>query len=109
MLYVFSIRDLMQNLPQSTIVKTQILQLPLLYECRFLCCAQADLRQNDFFVTGCEHGTVCKYSLKTDSLEEVLTRCTLPIRDIALSPDGNWVAVASEYVLEIQLASTKTN
>ena len=28
----------------------------------------------------------------------MLTRYTLPIRDIALSPDGQWAAVASEYV-----------
>lgn len=55
--------------------------------------------QNDFFVVGSEDGTVTKYSLHTNSLDEVLTRCTLPIRDLAVSPDGNWVAVASEYVL----------
>jgi hypothetical protein len=27
----------------------------------------------------------------------MLARCTLPIRDLALSPDGLWVAIASEY------------
>ena len=51
---------------------------------------------NDFFVTGSEDGTVCKYSLETYSLEHILVRCTLPIRDIALSPDARWAAVASE-------------
>lgn len=29
-------------------------------------------------------------------MDKMLTRSTLPIRDIALSPDGNWAAVASE-------------
>jgi len=49
-----------------------------------------------FFVTGAEDGTVCKYSLTTNTLDEILLRSTLPIRDVALSPDGLWVAVASE-------------
>jgi chromosome transmission fidelity protein 4 len=54
--------------------------------------------QNDFFVTGSEDGAVCKYSLDTNSMERILTRCTLPIRDLAISPDGSWVAIASESV-----------
>lgn len=53
---------------------------------------------NDFFVVGAEDGSVTKYSLLTNSMEEILLRCTLPVRDIALSPDGLWAAVASEYV-----------
>ena len=57
------------------------------------------INQNDFFLTGSEDGTVCMYSLETYTYEKMLTRCTLPIRDIALSPDGQWAAVASEYVL----------
>lgn len=55
-----------------------------------------DMGQNDFFLTGSEDGTVRVYSLETFSFEKLLTRCTLPIRDLALSPDGNWAAVASE-------------
>ncbi|KAE9981915.1 hypothetical protein BLS_006827 [Venturia inaequalis] len=61
---------------------------------------------NDFFITGCEDGTVCKYSLETNTLEEVLTRCTLPIRDVALSPDGEWVAVASDELL-VKVVNTR--
>ena len=53
---------------------------------------------NEFFLTGAEDGTVCLYSLETYTYEKMLTRCTLPIRDIALSPDGQWAAVASECV-----------
>jgi len=49
-----------------------------------------------FFVAGAEDGSVCKYSLQTNSLDEILLRSTLPIRDVALSPDGLWAAVASE-------------
>ena len=56
----------------------------------------ADERQNDFFLAGSEDGTVCMYSLDTYTYEKMLTRCTLPVRDIALSPDGQWAAVASE-------------
>jgi len=51
---------------------------------------------NDFFLVGAEDGTVTKYSLLTNSMEEILVRCSLPIRDIALSPDNQWAAVASE-------------
>jgi chromosome transmission fidelity protein 4 len=54
--------------------------------------------KNDFFVVGAEDGTVTKYSLRTNSMEEILVRCSMPIRDVALSPDGQWCAVASEYV-----------
>lgn len=38
-----------------------------------------------------------KYSLEGNKFEEILVRTTLPVRDVALSPDGNWIAVASEY------------
>ncbi|EKG21079.1 hypothetical protein MPH_01623 [Macrophomina phaseolina MS6] len=61
---------------------------------------------NDFFVTGSEDGTVCKFSLETNQLEEVLVRCTLPVRDIALSPDGNWVAVASDELV-VKVVNTR--
>ncbi|KAK7514923.1 WD40-repeat-containing domain protein [Phyllosticta citriasiana] len=54
---------------------------------------------NNFFVTGSEDGTVCKYSLETNSLDGVLVRSTLPVREIALSPDGNWAAVASDELV----------
>ena len=53
---------------------------------------------NDFFLVGAEDGSVTKYSLLTKAMEMILVRCTLPVRDIALSPDGLWAAVASEYV-----------
>ncbi|KAF2156030.1 WD40 repeat-like protein [Myriangium duriaei CBS 260.36] len=54
---------------------------------------------DDFFITGAEDGSVCKYSLATNSLDEILLRSTLPIRDIAISPDGLWVAVASDELV----------
>ena len=51
---------------------------------------------NYFFLVGSEDGTVSKYSLQTNDLQHLLVRCTLPIRDVVLSPDGRWAAVASE-------------
>ncbi|KZF20612.1 WD40 repeat-like protein [Xylona heveae TC161] len=54
---------------------------------------------DDFFITGSEDGTVSMYSLQSNTLEKMLLRCTLPIRDIALSPDGNWAAVASDELV----------
>jgi chromosome transmission fidelity protein 4 len=55
--------------------------------------------QDEFFVTGAEDGTVSKYSLETMSFEKFLLRCSLPIRDVALSPDGKWCAVASDELV----------
>ncbi|KAH7073797.1 WD40-repeat-containing domain protein [Paraphoma chrysanthemicola] len=51
---------------------------------------------NSFFITGSEDGTVSKYTLDGNKFEDILDRTTLPIRDVALSPDGNWIAVASD-------------
>ncbi len=49
-------------------------------------------------ILGCEDGTVCEYAVPSGDLKQLLVRTTLPIRDIALSPDEQWVAVSSEYV-----------
>lgn len=56
----------------------------------------AVVASNDFFIIGAETGEVTKYNLITKRMDEVLVRCTAPVRDLALSPDGQWVAVASE-------------
>lgn len=49
------------------------------------------------FIVGAEDGSVTKYSLFAPKRQgEILVRCSLPVRDLALSPDGQWVAVASE-------------
>ncbi|KAI4176976.1 MAG: hypothetical protein LQ346_007746 [Caloplaca aetnensis] len=61
---------------------------------------------DDFFVAGAEDGSVCLYSLETNLYDRMLTRCTLPIRDIAISPDGKWAAVASDE-LEIKIVDTQ--
>lgn len=85
----------------STTARTRIQPSFLEYaRCLGLTLAKALTQvQNDFFITGSEDGSVCKFSLETNALDEVLVRCSLPIRDLALSPDGEWVAVASEYVV----------
>ncbi|KUJ08511.1 chromosome segregation protein-like protein [Mollisia scopiformis] len=51
---------------------------------------------DDFFVIGSEDGNISKFSLETMSFEGFLTRCSLPIRDVELSPDGQWCAVSSD-------------
>ncbi|KAK4550845.1 hypothetical protein LTR36_000425 [Oleoguttula mirabilis] len=61
---------------------------------------------NDFFVVGAEDGSVTRYSLLTNSMEQILVRCSLPVRDIALSRDGEWAAVASDE-LEVKVVSTR--
>ncbi|OBT85721.1 hypothetical protein VE02_05245 [Pseudogymnoascus sp. 03VT05] len=50
----------------------------------------------DFFIAGSEDGTVSMYSMLTNAFDKFLVRCTLPIRDVKLSPDQSWVAVASD-------------
>ncbi|KAI9748497.1 MAG: hypothetical protein M1815_003215 [Lichina confinis] len=61
---------------------------------------------SDFFLAGSEDGAVSRYSLRTNDLQQVLVRCTLPIRDVALSPDGRWAAVASDE-LEVKLVDVQ--
>ncbi|KAK4166141.1 Minichromosome loss protein 1 [Cladorrhinum sp. PSN259] len=51
---------------------------------------------NDFFVAGSEDGTVSYYSLKDNLFEKFICRTSLPVRDVALSPDNKWCAVASD-------------
>ncbi|KAF2223201.1 putative chromosome segregation protein [Elsinoe ampelina] len=61
---------------------------------------------DDFFITGSEDGHVCKYSLETHALDEILLRSTLPIRDVAISPDGLWAAVASDELV-VKMVNTR--
>jgi chromosome transmission fidelity protein 4 len=49
---------------------------------------------------------VSKYTLEGNKFEKILDRATLPIRDVALSPDGNWIAVASEYAASDHIPNT---
>lgn len=58
------------------------------------------------FIVGSEDGTVSLYSLEANVFERFLTRCSLPIRDIALSPDGTLCAVASDE-LSVKVVGTE--
>lgn len=51
------------------------------------------------FASASEDCTVNLFNMRSNSSENVklLTRCTLPVRDVAFSPDGEWLGVASEY------------
>ncbi|KAI8943449.1 hypothetical protein NX059_001458 [Plenodomus lindquistii] len=61
---------------------------------------------NGFFITGSEDGTVSKYSLEDGKFEEILVRTTLPVRDVAISPNSNWIAVASDELV-VNVVNTK--
>jgi WD40 repeat protein len=61
---------------------------------------------NDFFIVGSEDGHVTKYSLLTQSMDQILVRCSMPVRDLALSRDGEWCAVASDE-LEVKVVNTR--
>lgn len=45
---------------------------------------------------GAEDGTVWRYDIESGKMEKLLVRCALPVRDLAVSRDGEWIAVASE-------------
>ncbi|PWY65311.1 chromosome segregation protein [Aspergillus heteromorphus CBS 117.55] len=51
---------------------------------------------NDTFILGAEDGTVWQYEMESGRMEKLLVRCALPVRDIAVSKDGEWAAVASD-------------
>ena len=59
---------------------------------------------NDYAILGSEDGTVCQYELPDGKLDKLLVRCTLPIRDIALSPDEKYIAVCSDEI-EVKLVN----
>jgi chromosome transmission fidelity protein 4 len=63
---------------------------------------------DDFFVAGSEDGTVSLYSLSSNVFERFLLRCSLPVRDVALSPDSKWCAVASDE-LTVKLVNVEDN
>ncbi|KAI5310469.1 hypothetical protein KEM55_006708, partial [Ascosphaera atra] len=54
---------------------------------------------NEFFAVAAEDGTVSKYDLETGEMEKLLVRCPFPVRDMSLSRDGEWIAVASVELL----------
>ncbi|CAI6330295.1 unnamed protein product [Periconia digitata] len=51
---------------------------------------------NTFFIIVAENGNISRYSLANHKFEYYLDRVSLPARDVALSPDEQWVAVASD-------------
>lgn len=63
---------------------------------------------NDFFVTAAEDGTVSYYSLKENMFDRFLIRTPLPVRDVALSPDHKWCAVATDE-LTVKIVNVADN
>ncbi|KAK4098205.1 WD40 repeat-like protein [Parathielavia hyrcaniae] len=61
-----------------------------------------------FFVAGAEDGTVSYYSLEHNMFDKFLLRTSLPVRDVAVSPDNKWCAVASDE-LTVKLVSIADN
>ncbi|RPB26319.1 WD40 repeat-like protein [Terfezia boudieri ATCC MYA-4762] len=63
---------------------------------------------NDKFIIGSEDGTVSLFNMSSNELDQILVRCSLPVRDVALSPDGNWAAVASDETA-VKVVNTNDN
>ncbi|KAI1364832.1 minichromosome loss protein [Xylaria arbuscula] len=63
---------------------------------------------DNFFVVGSEDGTLSLYSIPNAAFDKYLLRTSLPIRDVALSPDSKWCAVASDE-LTVKLVRTDDN
>ncbi|KAK0615814.1 WD40-repeat-containing domain protein [Bombardia bombarda] len=63
---------------------------------------------DDFFVAGSEDGTVSLYTFDNNMFDRFLLRTSLPVRDVALSPDAKWCAVASDE-LSVRLVQVDDN
>lgn len=61
---------------------------------------------DDFFVVGSEDGTVSLYSIDKANFDRFLLRTSLPIRDVALTRDRQWCAVASDE-LSVKIVNTQ--
>lgn len=57
-------------------------------------------------IVGSEDGTISKYTFNTMSLDGGITRVALPVRDICISKDGQWCAVASDELV-VKIISTE--
>ncbi|KAI9374563.1 hypothetical protein BJX61DRAFT_285177 [Aspergillus egyptiacus] len=51
---------------------------------------------SEYFFMGAEDGTVWQYEVQSGRMEKLLVRSALPVRDIAVTKDQEWVAVASD-------------
>ncbi|KAJ5539233.1 hypothetical protein N7513_007565 [Penicillium frequentans] len=51
---------------------------------------------NDSFIVGTEDGQVWQFNTLSGKIGTQLVRCALPVRDVAVSRDGQWLAVASD-------------
>ncbi|CAM1509197.1 Fc.00g029360.m01.CDS01 [Cosmosporella sp. VM-42] len=60
----------------------------------------------DFFVVGSEDGTVSLYSLSDANFDKFLLRTSLPIREVALTENWQWCAVASDE-LSVKVVNTR--
>ncbi|KAI6781736.1 Minichromosome loss protein-like protein [Emericellopsis cladophorae] len=58
------------------------------------------------FVVAAEDGTVSLYSIADASFDKFVTRSTLPVKDVAMSPDGKYVAVAGDE-LSVKVVDTE--
>jgi chromosome transmission fidelity protein 4 len=68
---------------------------------------------NTFFIAGAEDGTVSYYILATtphatSMFDKFLLRTSMPVRDVAISPDNKWCAVASDE-LTVKLVGIQDN
>ena len=54
--------------------------------------------QNSHFIVGGETGAVCRHSIEDKLLERIIVRHTSAVRDVAVSPDGDWCASTGESV-----------
>ncbi|KAK6528701.1 hypothetical protein TWF694_003943 [Orbilia ellipsospora] len=53
---------------------------------------------NENFYISCEDGIVESYSIRTNEMDKLVTRFSLPARDVAVTPDGHWVAACGDDI-----------
>ncbi|KAL5594047.1 hypothetical protein BROUX41_001099 [Berkeleyomyces rouxiae] len=72
-------------------------------------CPQSNLAVaagDEYFYVGDEDGVVSIYTIDPPAFKEFLVRFTMPVRDVALSPDQKWCAIATDE-LTVKLVNTE--
>ncbi|EPS43029.1 hypothetical protein H072_2988 [Dactylellina haptotyla CBS 200.50] len=61
---------------------------------------------NENFYISCEDGLVESYSIRNNEMDKLITRFSLPARDVAVTPDGYWVAACGDDI-NVKVVNTR--
>ncbi|KAF3941249.1 hypothetical protein ABW19_dt0208791 [Dactylella cylindrospora] len=61
---------------------------------------------NESFYVSCEDGIVESYSIRTNEMDKLVTRFSLAARDVAVTPDGHWIAACGDDI-NVKVVNTR--